>query len=453
MAVSTYERLVNATAEPQNWLHYWGNFQGTHYSGLKEITASNVRSDCRPPGRFQMPGSSTLEATPLVVDGVMYTTASPATVVALDARTGRQIWRYTRPQKVRNPYEINPFNRGVALLGHRLFVGTLDAALVALDARTGCRCGKTQVADTMLGYSITSAPLVVKDKVIVGVTGGEFGARGFLDAYDAATGKRLWRWYSVPAPGEFGNDTWAGDSWKLGGSPMWLTGSYDPELNTVLLDGRKSGTADRSLGRAAMATICSVIRSSRSIPTPAQRKWHYQFTPNDGHDWDSAQDVILVDRDLARPESQAAAARRSQRHVLRARPHERKVPVGHAVRLPELEQGLRRERPADPIPGSNSSPEGSFFVYPTRGRRHELPGAVLQSPHRLDVSRVRRERTAGTSARPSPYEPGRQYIGRGPATGGAGGPRPASRRRRPASRRSIPKPARRCGTSRSSRAR
>ncbi|HET9834079.1 MAG TPA: c-type cytochrome, partial [Vicinamibacterales bacterium] len=227
----TFERLVKADAEPHNWLMYWGNFRGTHYSSLKQIDASNARQ-LQTVWAYSMPGDSVLEATPLVVDGVMYMT-QPGAVAALDARTGRQIWKYTREQKVKNPYEINPFNRGAAVLGHRLYFVTLDAALVALDARTGSLLWETQVADSMLGYSLTSAPLIVKDKVLVGITGGEFGARGFLDAYDAATGRQLWRWYSVPGPGELGNDTWLGDSWKNGGSPMWLTGSYDPDLNLV----------------------------------------------------------------------------------------------------------------------------------------------------------------------------------------------------------------------------
>src|SRR5262249_28147713 len=146
--------------------------QSTHYSELDQITAGNA-SRLQAAWTFQMPGDALLEATPLVVDGVMYTT-QPGLVAALDARTGRPIWRYARQQKVRNPYEINPFNRGVAILGQQLFVGTLDAALVALDARTGRRLWEVQVADSMLGYSITSPPLVVKDKVLVGVTGGEF---------------------------------------------------------------------------------------------------------------------------------------------------------------------------------------------------------------------------------------------------------------------------------------
>src|SRR5207237_1165282 len=289
-----YDRLVNARNEPQNWLHYWGDLQGTHYSSLKEIDVSTVRA-LQAAWAIQLPGNSTLEATPLVVDGVMYTSGQPGTVVALDARTGRQIWRYTRPQKIRNPSEINPYNRGVAALGPRLFVGTLDAALVALDGRTGLPLWEAQVADTMLGYSITSAPLVVKDKVLVGVTGGEFGARGFLDAYDAATGRRLWRWYSVPAPGEFGNDTWPADSWKLGGSPMWLTGSYDPELNLIFWT---VGNPGPQIDRSARGDLDNLFSDSVVAidPDTGRRVWHYQFPPNDGHDWDSCQDVVVADR-------------------------------------------------------------------------------------------------------------------------------------------------------------
>src|SRR5215471_16182712 len=211
----TYDRLRNSDAEPQNWMHYWGNYQGTHYSALRQITTANV-SRLQMKWSVPLPGPSQLETEPLVIDGIMYTSGQPGTVLALDAKSGRQIWRFTRERKVRNPNEINPFNRGVAVLGNRVFVGTLDAALVAIDARTGSPLWETQVADSMLGYSITSSPLVVKDKVIVGVSGGEFGARGFLDAYDAASGKRVWRWNSIPAPGEFGNDTWAGESWKTG---------------------------------------------------------------------------------------------------------------------------------------------------------------------------------------------------------------------------------------------
>ena len=216
----------------KNWPTYWGDYAGTHFSQLTEITPLNV-TKLAAKWAVQMPGASVLETTPLVVDGVMYTSGPPGELYALDAKTGLQIWKYERRQKVVNPYETNPFSRGVAVLGNRVFVGTLDAALVALDARTGRELWETQAADTMQGYTITAAPLAVKDKVIVGVAGGEFGIRGFLDAYDAKTGKRIWRFNTVPGPGEFGHETWSGDSWKHGSAATWLTGSYDPDLNTL----------------------------------------------------------------------------------------------------------------------------------------------------------------------------------------------------------------------------
>ena len=158
----TAERLVNAAGEPQNWLMYWGDYQSTHYSRLTQIDAANVRR-LHAVWTYPMPGDSVLEVTPVVVDGVMYVT-QPGVVAALDARTGRELWKQTRQQKVKNPYEINPFNRGVAVAGNRILVGTLDGALIALDSRTGRTLWETQVADTMLGYSLTSAPLVVKDE-------------------------------------------------------------------------------------------------------------------------------------------------------------------------------------------------------------------------------------------------------------------------------------------------
>jgi PQQ-dependent dehydrogenase (methanol/ethanol family) len=416
----TYDRLVDTRAEPQNWLHYWGDFQGTHYSALEQIDASNVgRLQAR--WAIQLPGGSTLEATPLVVDGVMYTSGQPGTVVALDARTGRQIWRYTRPQKVRNPSEINPFNRGVAVLGHRVFVGTLDAALVALDARTGLALWEVPVADSMLGYSITSAPLIVKDKVIVGVSGGEFGARGFLDAYDAASGTRLWRWYAVPSPGEFGHDTWAGESWKLGGSPMWLTGSFDPTLNLLYWTvGNPGPQIDRS-GRAGDNLFSDSVVALN--PDTGARVWHYQFTPNDGHDWDSAQDVVLVDR-VWHGQSRKLllhADRNGMFYVLDRTTGQ--LLSGTPFVYQNWNTGFdARGRPLV-VPGSNSSPEGSFYVYPTVG------GATnFQAPSYSPLTKWMYLEYAESGQRyvsaSTVYEAGRQYLGRAPATAAAGSPAP-----------------------------
>jgi PQQ-dependent dehydrogenase (methanol/ethanol family) len=414
----TTERLAKAVAEPQNWLTYWGNYQATHYSGLTQITPANAGT-LRAAWTFAMPGDAVLQTTPLVVDGVMYAT-QPGTVVAVDARTGRLLWRSTRQRKVRNPYEINPFNRGAAIAGDRLFVGTLDAALVALDARTGNVLWETQVADSMLGYSLTSAPLVVKDKVLVGITGGEFGARGFLDAYDIATGTRLWRWYAVPAPGEFGNDTWKGDSWMRGGSPMWLTGSYDPELNTVYWTvGNPGPQIDRSArGDGDNLFSDSVVAID---PDTGTRKWHYQFTPNDGHDWDSAQAVVLVDRVWrGQPRKLLMHADRNGMFYVLDRT-DGKFLAATAFVYQNWNTGFDAAGRPRVVPGSNSSAEGSFFVYPTLGG-----GTNFQAPSYSALTGLfylaYSENGQRYVSQPVAFEQGRQYIGRGQA--GPASPRP-----------------------------
>ncbi|MFN0086875.1 MAG: PQQ-dependent dehydrogenase, methanol/ethanol family [Blastocatellia bacterium] len=289
----SYDRIRNAPAEPHNWLTYWGDYQGRHYSALKQIDTGNA-SRLQARWAVQMPGDTLLEATPLVIDGVMYTSGMPGQVFALDARTGLQIWKYERKQTVVNPYETNRFNRGVAVLGNRVFFGTLDAALIALDARTGLPLWEVQVADTMEGYSITSPPLAIRDRIIVGVAGGEYGIRGFLDAYDAKTGRRLWRFYTIPGPGEFGHETWRGDSWKRGGSPTWLTGSYDPDLDLLFWTiGNPGPDMDAEIRKGDNLFSCAVVALD---PATGERRWHYQFTPGDDHDWDANQDVVLVDR-------------------------------------------------------------------------------------------------------------------------------------------------------------
>jgi alcohol dehydrogenase (cytochrome c) len=415
----TYERLRNSGAEPQNWMHYWGDYQGTHYSALRQITQDNV-SRLQAQWSIQLPGTSTLQVKPLVIDGIMYTSGQPGTVLALDAKTGRQIWRFTRQRKVRNPNEINPFNRGVAILGNRLFVGTLDAALVAIDARTGQPLWETQVADSMLGYSITSPPLIVKDKVIVGVTGGEFGARGFLDAYDGATGKRVWRWYSIPEPGEFGNDTWAGNSWKTGAGPMWLTGSFDPELNTIYWTiGNPGAQIDRSVrGDGDNLFTDSVVALDADS---GRRKWHFQFTPNDGHDWDSVQDVILVDR-MWRGENRKLllhADRNGMFYVLDRT--NGKFLSGTPFVYQNWNSGIDANGRPIQIPGSNSSPEGSFFVYPSL-----IGGTNFQAPSYSPMTGwfylAYQESGQAFISAPAPFEAGRQYIGRG--RGATPAPRP-----------------------------
>ena len=288
-----YERIRNSEREPQNWLTYWGDYRGHHFSDLKQITTANVRQ-LQARWANQMSGAGSLEVTPLVVDGVMYTGGLPGTVFALDARTGRQIWKYQRPLKIVNSYAGNGVNRGVAVLGNRVFYVTLDAFLVALDAKTGLPLWEVQMEDTMKGYSATLAPLALKDKIIVGIGGAEFGIRGFIDAYDPASGKRLWRFSTIPGPGEFGNDTWEGDSWKRGGASAWMTGTYDPESDTLYWGlGNAGPDLNGDVRKGDNLFTCSVVALD---PNTGQRKWHFQFTPHDTHDWDSAETPVLVDR-------------------------------------------------------------------------------------------------------------------------------------------------------------
>ncbi len=409
----TYERLLHARAEPHNWLMYWGDYQGTHYSPLSSITPANVAS-LRAAWSAPVPGETVSESTPLVVDGVMYGTSggSPRTVTALDARTGRQIWRFLRPQKVRNPGETDVVNRGVAILGHRLFVGTNDAALLCLDARTGLLLWEVQVADTMEGFNITSPPLIVKDKIIVGHAGGEYALRGFLDAYDVS-GKHLWRFYTIPGPGEFGNDTWKGDSWKTGGGGTWLTGTYDPELNTLYWPiGNPAAMTDRSVrGDGDNLFTDSVVALD---PDTGQRKWHFQFTPNDGHDWDSTEDMVLVDR-LWRGRQRKLLLhgdRNGHFYVLDRTTGE--FLDGTSFIHQTWNSGFDAKGRPKPIPGSNSSPEGSFLVYPTPGGATNF-GAPSYSPitglFYLEYS----EAGAVYISAPQVPQKGREYLGEGPA--------------------------------------
>lgn len=413
----SYDRLVRAKAEPQNWLMYWGDYHGTHYSPLNQITPNNVK---RLKTAWSFPilgGNSVMEGTPLVVDGVMYTTGSgnPATVTAIDGRTGRQIWRWTRQQKIVNPYEINPFARGVAILGNRIFVGTLDGVLVALDARTGQSLWEAQVVDTMEGSSITSPPLALKDMVMTGMTGGEYATRGFLDAYHAATGKRKWRFYTIPAPGEFGNDTWKGDSWKTGGGPTWLTGSFDPELNLIYWAvGNPAPEFDRA-ARGEMDNLYSNSVVALDADT-GKLKWYYQFTPDDGHDWDSVQDMLLVDRVWRGQQRKLLMHADRNGHFYVLDRTNGKFLSGTPFVYQNWNAGFTESGRPQPVPGSNSNVMGSFLVYPTVG------GATnFQAPSYSAVTGwlylAFSEGGQQYFSTPQAITRGQQYLGRGRGAG------------------------------------
>ncbi len=221
-----FERILHASQEPQNWLTYSGNLNSQRHSQLTQISPANAR-DLTLKWVYQSRSLDKHEVTPLVVDGVMYTIQSPNDVFALDAATGKMIWQYAHKpaEGTRNPCCGN-LTRGVAILGDKIFLAALDAKMIAIDAKTGKEIWNTQIADYKQQYAMTVAPIVVKDKVITGVAGGEHGVRGFLAAYDVNTGKEVWRFNTIPGPGEAGYESWLGkdgkpsDAYLHGGAPI-----------------------------------------------------------------------------------------------------------------------------------------------------------------------------------------------------------------------------------------
>ncbi len=284
------ERLVRAPEEPQNWLTYSGGYLSQRYSPLQQVDLANVKN-LELKWVFQAQSLQKFESTPLVVDGIMYLTQPPNDVVAIDARTGAVFWVYH--------YNVSPaarpccgvVNRGVAILGDSLFMATVDAHLVAIDAKNGHPLWNVKVADAAAGYALTLSPLVVKDKVLVGVAGGEFGIRGFISAYDARSGEEAWRFYTIPGPGEAGHETW-GDDWMHGGAPAWLTGSYDPDLNLVYWGTGNPGPDFNTDVRPGDNLYSDSVVALD--PDTGKLKWFFQFTPNDAYDYDSVQIPVLA---------------------------------------------------------------------------------------------------------------------------------------------------------------
>jgi alcohol dehydrogenase (cytochrome c) len=287
----------DTAAQDGHWPMYSGSYASHRFSPLTQISSTNV-ARLRPAWVYQPPGTGPVEATPVVADGVMYVTWGPTNVAALDLKSGKPIWEWTRPiaASVLN-LGFPRVNRGVAILESTIYVGTLDGYLVALDARSGIERWSVPVGDNPTGHAITAAPLAIGNKIIVGISGGEAGIRGFLDAYDAKTGKRLWRFWTVPTPGEPGSDTWRGDSWVHGGGATWLTGSYDPALQ-LLYWGTGNPGPDWNGDSRTGDNLHTASLVALDVETGTLR-WFFQFTPHDVHDWDANQIPVLVDAEVA----------------------------------------------------------------------------------------------------------------------------------------------------------
>ena len=288
----SFDRLLRADEEPENWLTYSGSYKSQRHSQLDQITPANV-TDLELRWVFQARSLEVFQATPLVVDGIMYLVEPTNTVAALDAKLGRVFWTYEyTPSRAARPC-CGAVNRGLGILDNTLFLATIDANLVALDATSGKPLWKTSVGDPAAGYALTLAPLVIKDKVVVGIAGGEYGIRGFIAAYDAQTGEEAWKFYTIPGPGEPGHETWQGDDWMHGGAPAWLTGSYDPDLNLTYWGIGNPGP-DWNPSQRPGDNLYSDSVVALNADT-GELEWYFQFTPNDPYDYDSVQIPVLID--------------------------------------------------------------------------------------------------------------------------------------------------------------
>ena len=301
MLASTYanaqttEQLVKGATDTSNVLNYGMGYNLQRFSTLNQINKDTVKN-LVPVWNYSFNDDRSEESQPLVYQGVIYVTSHNATM-AVDAKTGKQIWKSKIEYPAETPRIVccGIINRGAALYDGKVFRTTLDANVIALDAKDGKELWRQKAADIKEGYSMTVAPLVADGVVITGISGAEFGTRGFIDGWDPATGKHLWRTHSIPSPDEPGGDTWKGDTWKLGGGSTWITGSYDPELNTVYWGIGNPGPFNSAVRPGDNLYTCSVLAMD---PKTGKIKWHYQFSPNNPFDYDSVAEMVLADMNV-----------------------------------------------------------------------------------------------------------------------------------------------------------
>ena len=294
-SAQTSEQLVKGATDTSNVLNYGMGYNLNRFSTLDQINKDTVKN-LVPVWNYSFADDRSEETQPLVYQGVIYVTTHSATM-AIDAKTGKQIWK----TKVEYPPETprivccGIINRGAALFDGKVLRTTLDANVIALDAKTGKELWRQKAADIKEGYSMTVAPLVADGVVLTGISGAEFGTRGFIDGWDPATGKHLWRTHTIPSPDEPGGDTWKGDTWKFGGGSTWITGSYDPELNTVYWGIGNPGPFNSAVRPGDNLYTCSVLALD---PKTGKIKWHYQFSPNNPFDYDSVAEMVLADMNI-----------------------------------------------------------------------------------------------------------------------------------------------------------
>jgi len=398
----TSERLLNASKEPQNWLMYSGNYAGHRFSALGQVNTSNAAS-LVPKWAYQTMAGGKFETTPLVVDGILYGTGQDDRMFALDAKSGRPIWQYQRAL----PLDIKPccgrVNRGFAILGDKVFAATLDAHVIALDSKTGNVVWDVESADHSKGYSFTLAPLLIKNLVIVGVSGGEYGIRGFIDAYDAATGARKWRFYTIPGPGEPGHETWEGESWKIGGSPAWITGTYDPATNTTYWTTGNPSPSNRGEGRAGDNLYADSLVALDA--DTGKLKWHFQFTQHDEHDYDATQIPVMIDEG---DRKLIAQANRNGFFYVLDRTNGKLI---SATSYAKVTWSTSKDAAGRPVPDKNGAPtpEGNRVCPGAAGSTNWM--SPTYDPQTKLFYVTAREQCDIFATAPQPYEAGHAYYG------------------------------------------
>jgi len=291
-SAQTTEQLVKGATDTSNVLNYGMGYNQQRFSPLTQINKDTAKN-LVPVWSYSLADDRSEESQPLVYQGVIYVTTHAATM-AVDAKTGQQIWKTKVEYPAETPRIVccGIINRGAAIFDGKLFRTTLDANVIALDAKTGKELWRQKAADIKEGYSMTVAPLVADGVILTGISGAEYGTRGFIDGWEPATGKHLWRTHTIPSPDEPGGDTWKGDTWKLGGGSTWITGSYDPELNTVYWGIGNPGPFNAAVRPGDNLFTCSVLALD---PKTGKMKWHFQFTPNNPFDYDSVAEMVLAD--------------------------------------------------------------------------------------------------------------------------------------------------------------
>src|SRR3954465_5520308 len=412
---ATGARILNAEREPQNWLTYSGSYASQRYSLLRDITGDNVKNLTlqwvwRPRYLDKM------ESTPLVVDGVLYTVEN-SEVGALEGATGRPYWTY----RYRVPPESNAYVmvvKGLAFAGDRLFWATYDGHLIAIDAKTGTAIWNKTILDWKQGLQLNVAPLVVKDKVILGPATNEFGTNCWIAAFDVRTGSEVWRFKTVAEPGERGNDTWPNDSWKHGGAPIWVTGSYDPATNLTFWGtgnpnpGWNGGP--RNPGDNLYAD--SVVALDADTGT---LKWHYQFTPNDEFDWDAVQVPVLADIDWqGQPRKVMLWGNRNGFFYVLDRTTGEFL-LGKAFVKQNWNLGFDNGRPVRD-PKAKPTAEGTRIEPGTQGGTNWYSPSFSPRTGLLYVSAWDNYSAIARYAEVPPWEAGKKYAGRAPAGPGGG---------------------------------